>query len=58
MRGPRCACAVCLHGATADALGRTGGVGPLGLTASRAAPDAARALLNAQSRAVAAPDAG
>jgi ADP-dependent NAD(P)H-hydrate dehydratase / NAD(P)H-hydrate epimerase len=36
--------AVCLHGATADALVAQG-VGPLGLTASEL-PDAARALLN------------
>jgi hydroxyethylthiazole kinase-like uncharacterized protein yjeF len=38
--------AVCLHGATADALVAQG-VGPLGLTASEL-PDAARALLNAR----------
>jgi hydroxyethylthiazole kinase-like uncharacterized protein yjeF len=37
--------AVCLHGATADALVAQG-IGPLGLTASEL-PDAARALLNA-----------
>jgi len=36
--------AVCLHGATADALVAKG-IGPLGLTASEL-PDAARALLN------------
>ncbi len=36
--------AVCLHGATADALVAQG-IGPLGLTASEL-PDAARALLN------------
>jgi ADP-dependent NAD(P)H-hydrate dehydratase / NAD(P)H-hydrate epimerase len=40
--------AVCLHGATADALVAQG-IGPLGLTASEL-PDAARALLNAASR--------
>jgi ADP-dependent NAD(P)H-hydrate dehydratase / NAD(P)H-hydrate epimerase len=40
--------AVCLHGATADAL-VADGIGPLGVTASEL-PDAARALLNAQSR--------
>ena len=40
--------AVCLHGATADALVAQG-VGPLGLTASEL-PDAARALLNAAGR--------
>ncbi len=38
------ACAVCLHGAAADAL-VAAGVGPLGLTASEVAP-AARRLLN------------
>jgi hydroxyethylthiazole kinase-like uncharacterized protein yjeF len=43
--------AVCLHGATADALVAQG-IGPLGLTASEL-PDAARALLNAQARSVA-----
>ena len=41
--------AVCLHGATADAL-VSQGVGPLGLTASEL-PDTARALLNAAGRA-------
>jgi hydroxyethylthiazole kinase-like uncharacterized protein yjeF len=40
--------AVCLHGATADALVAQGS-GPLGLTASDL-PDAARALLNAAGR--------
>ncbi len=40
--------AVCLHGATADALVAQG-VGPLGLTASEL-PDAARALLNGARR--------
>ena len=40
--------AVCLHGATADALVAKG-VGPLGLTASEL-PDAARGLLNAAGR--------
>jgi hydroxyethylthiazole kinase-like uncharacterized protein yjeF len=38
-------CAVCLHGAAADAL-VAAGIGPLGLTASELAP-AARRLLNA-----------
>ena len=42
--------AVCLHGATADALVAQG-IGPLGLTASEL-PDAARALLNAAGRGV------
>jgi hydroxyethylthiazole kinase-like uncharacterized protein yjeF len=41
--------AVCLHGATADALVAQG-IGPLGLTASEL-PDAARALLNQAGRA-------
>jgi hydroxyethylthiazole kinase-like uncharacterized protein yjeF len=41
-------CAVCLHGATADALVAQG-IGPLGLTASEL-PDAARALLNRAGR--------
>ncbi len=41
--------AVCLHGATADALVAQG-IGPLGLTASEL-PDTARALLNAAGRA-------
>jgi len=41
--------AVCLHGATADALVAQG-LGPLGLTASEL-PDAARGLLNAAGRA-------
>jgi hydroxyethylthiazole kinase-like uncharacterized protein yjeF len=41
--------AVCLHGATADALVAQG-IGPLGLTASEL-PDAARALLNRAGRA-------
>jgi len=40
--------AVCLHGATADALVAQG-IGPLGLTASEL-PDAARALLNRAGR--------
>jgi hydroxyethylthiazole kinase-like uncharacterized protein yjeF len=40
--------AVCLHGATSDALVAQG-AGPLGLTASEL-PDAARALLNAAGR--------
>ena len=40
--------AVCLHGATADALVAQG-IGPLGLTASEL-PDAARALLNSARR--------
>jgi hydroxyethylthiazole kinase-like uncharacterized protein yjeF len=40
--------AVCLHGATADALVAQG-IGPLGLTASEL-PDATRALLNAAGR--------
>ena len=40
--------AVCLHGATADALVAQG-IGPLGLTASEL-PDAARALLNQAGR--------
>jgi hydroxyethylthiazole kinase-like uncharacterized protein yjeF len=42
--------AVCVHGATADALVESG-VGPLGLTASDL-PDAARALLNQAARSV------
>jgi hydroxyethylthiazole kinase-like uncharacterized protein yjeF len=42
-------CAVCLHGAAADALVAVG-VGPLGLTASELAP-AARRLVNAAARA-------
>ncbi|MFO1323805.1 MAG: NAD(P)H-hydrate dehydratase [Burkholderiales bacterium] len=41
--------AVCLHGAAADAL-VAAGTGPLGITASEL-PDAARALLNAATRA-------
>jgi hydroxyethylthiazole kinase-like uncharacterized protein yjeF len=43
------ACAVCLHGAAADALVEAG-VGPLGLTASELAP-AARRLLNVSAQA-------
>ena len=42
---PRCAIAVCLHGAAADACVERG-VGPIGLTASELIPQA-RALLNA-----------
>jgi NAD(P)H-hydrate repair Nnr-like enzyme with NAD(P)H-hydrate dehydratase domain len=44
--------AVCLHGATADALVAQG-VGPLGLTASEL-PDGARGLLNSAGKRAAA----